>query len=450
MIRIKLIISVFVCSGFLQTQAQFKNIMLDEEVKGTYPPVEPSIAVNPKNPKNIVAGAVLDKVYYTFDGGQTWSKSKLKSKYGVYGDPVIVADSKGNFFYAHLTDPSGEGRSNDAWLDRIVVQKSINGGKNWDGGTSVGHNPPKDQDKPWMAVHPKNGTVYLTWTQFDKYGSKDPECQSNIMFSMLKWGKGRWTKPVRINQLSGDCLDSDATVEGAMPAIGADGRLYVSWSWNEKILFDRSLDGGSLWLMNDLDIADQPGGWDMKIPGIMRTNGFPVLQVDNSRGPFRGSVYLMWADQSNGIDDTDIWIMKSGNSGDNWNRPVRVNDDGPGKHQFFPWMAIDASTGIVYVLFYDRRDYDDLRTDVYLAYSTDGAQTFKNVKISESPFIPNEEKFFGDYTNLSAANGTIAAIWTRMDEGRTSIWTSIIKDVDLIPELKRYREEDGKKKKKKK
>ncbi|MEQ8424356.1 MAG: glycosyl hydrolase, partial [Cyclobacteriaceae bacterium] len=56
------------------------------------------------------------------------------------------------------------------------------------------------------------------------------------------------------------------------------------------------------------------------------------------------------------------------------------------------------------------------------------------VKVSESPFIPSEEKFFGDYTNISAHDGTIAAVWARMDEGKTSIWATVINQNELIKE----------------
>ena len=450
MMKRKLIIQGLVLMIGFPVFSQFKNIKLDTEVDGAFFPTAPSIAINPKNPKNIVAGAELDRVYYTLDGGQTWTTSKLESKYGVLGNPVLEADSKGNLYYAHLSNPSGQTKGDGAKLDRIVVQKSLNGAKKWDGGIGVGHNPPKVQEKPWVAIHPKNGTVYLTWTQFDKYGSNEPECQSNIMFSQLKWGKGRWTKPVRINQYPGNCLDDSKTAAGAIPAVGVDGKVYVAWSWNEKIYFDRSMDGGDFWLSNDLVIIDQPGSWDINIPGVKSSNGFPVVKVDNSKGPFRSNVYLLWSDQKNGPNDTDVWLMKSGNGGDNWSQPVRVNDDDAGKHQFFPAMSIDPSTGVVYILFYDRRAYDDNQTDVYLAYSTDGGITFKNVKISESPFVPDEDKFLGDHLGLSASNGTIAAVWTRMDEGKTSIWASVIKDSDVVEVLKRFQEEGKKKKKKEK
>ena len=93
--------------------------------------------------------------------------------------------------------------------------------------------------------------------------------------------------------------------------------------------------------------------------------------------------------------------------------------------------TVDQETGYIYIVYYDRRDYDDNQTDVYLAYSTNGGSSFKNVKISEKPFVPQADRFFGDYNNISAHEGIIAPIWTRMDEGKTSVWTAIIKHEDL-------------------
>jgi hypothetical protein len=140
----------------------------------------------------------------------------------------------------------------------------------------------------------------------------------------------------------------------------------------------------------------------------------------------------VWADQKNGESDTDVWFMSSSNGGEQWTEPKRVNGDRGGKHQFLPWIAVDNSTGNIYIVYYDRRAYDDLQTDVYLAYSTDGGLNFKEVKISETPFVPSETKFFGDYTNIAANKGQITPIWTRMDDGRTSVWMALIKEEELI------------------
>ena len=412
--------------------AQIRNIRLAEQVDGVYPPLEPSITINQKNPKNIVAGVVLNRAIYTLDGGVTWSESILQSPYGVFGDPAVISDAKGDVYFFHLADPSGKGRSNEAWLDRIVVQKSTDGGKTWSEGESIGHNPPKDQDKQWPAVHPRKSVIATTWTQFDKYGDKSATCQSNIMFSKSTKGGKKWTEAVAINQEPGDCIDDDNTTEGAVPAIDAEGRIFVAWSNKGNIYFDRSYDGGETWLQNDLLITKHHGGWAMDIPGISRCNGMPVLMADNSPGTFRGSLYLVWADQKNGTNDTDIWFMRSTNRGDNWTPPLRINQDGPGKHQFLPWMAVDQTTGYIYIVYYDRRAYDDNQTDVYVAFSMDGGNTFKEKKISESPFVPTESKFFGDYNNIAAHKGIIAPIWTRMDNQRTSVWTAVLKLDDLL------------------
>ncbi len=412
-------------------EAQFKNIQIAVHKPGMrYAPVEPSIVINKKNPDNIVAGVVLDRAIHTHDGGLSWQETVLQSPFGVYGDPALVSDAKGNMYFFHLADPSGQGRSNDAWLDRIVVQKSTDGGKSWDEGKSIGLNPPKDQDKPWPAVHPKKSQVAVTWTQFDKYGSTDPACHSNILFSQSS-GK-KWSKPVQINQNPGDCVDDDNTAEGAVPAIAMDGKMYVAWSNGGYIYFDRSFNGGETWLTNDLVVAEHKGGWSMNIPGLDRCNGMPVLMVDNSPSRMQGTLFLVWADQRHGADDTDIWFSRSTNYGDLWTQPVRINKDGPGRHQFLPWMAVDQTTGYLYIVYYDRRAYEDNQTDVYLAYSTDGGSTFSEVKISESPFVPTPDKFFGDYNNISAHKGVIAPIWTRMDNRESSVWTAVIKQDQLV------------------
>ena len=141
---------------------------------------------------------------------------------------------------------------------------------------------------------------------------------------------------------------------------------------------------------------------------------------------------MVWADQVNGENDTDIWFSRSFNFGDNWNTPIRVNNDSVVNHQFMPGMAVDAVSGIIYIVYYDRRNYTDNQTDVYLAYSTDNGLSFKNVKISEKPFTPQADVEFGNYLSIAAYKGTIIPMWTRMDNGKTSIWTTIIKHDELV------------------
>lgn len=407
----------------------FENVLIAKAEKGELMgPCEPSIAVSPKNPQNVAAGAILDRYYWSHDGGRTWEKGKIKSKSsGVYGDPVLLGDWKGNFFYAHLSDPDGRGWSSEKLLDRIAIQKSTDGGKTYDDGSWCGLRHPKDQDKPWLCADPETGNIACTWTEFDKYASRDLEKDhSRILFAQSTDGGKSWSEALAISQFEGDCLDSDNTAEGAVPAYGPNGEIYAAWSYGEKIWFDRSTDGGKTWLEKDILAAEQPGGWDIEIAGIGRSNVMPILVCDLSASPNRGALYLCWGDQRHGATDTDIFVAKSSDGGLSWSKPIQVNDDKKKRQQFFPWLAIDQVTGHLYAVFYDRRNYSDAQTDVYVAVSEDGAKSFRNLKVSTSSFDPSSPVFFGDYNHISAHDGVVRPIWTRSDKGALSVWTAIM------------------------
>lgn len=397
---------------------QYTNVKISTENS----PEEPSICLHPYNQNIVIAGANINNYYYSEDAGHTWEIKQLSSSYGVWGDPCIISDKKGDFYFFHLSNPETPG----TWIDRIVCQKTTDDGQTWNNGTFMGWDSPKAQDKEWATVDFTNNNIYCTWTQFDKYGSTNIEHKSNIMFSKSTDGSATWSEPIKINSISGNCIDDDNTAEGAVPAVGPNGEIYVAWALDEKLFFNKSTDEGQTWLNNELQIGSQPGGWAYSIPGIYRSNGLPVTCCDTSRLAHHGTIYVNWSDQRNGNNDTDIWLIKSSDAGKTWSNAIRINNDEAGKHQFFTWMTIDQSTGYLYFVFYDRRNHLNEATDVYLAVSKDGGETFTNEIISESPFMPNADVFFGDYTNISAVNGIIRPIWTRLVSTTLSVWTAII------------------------
>jgi hypothetical protein len=293
-------------------------------------------------------------------------------------------------------------------------------------------NGTKAQDKHWPVVDRNNNMMYVTWTQFDVYASASPTDSSIILFSKSSDAGLSWSDVKRINKLAGDCIDSDNTVEGAVPAVGPNGEVYVCWAGPLGLTFNRSLDQGEHWQDEETIIGNIPGGWDFDIPGIFRANGLPVTVCDLSNGPHRGTIYVNWSDQRMGTDDTDIWLIKSTDGGQSWTAPHRVNDDIGAHQQFFTYMAVDQATGYLYFVFYDRRDYTDDNTDVYMAVSQDGGETFINRRISETPFLPIKDVFFGDYTNVTVSNGIVRPIWTRLNNGELSIWTHLTTGDQLI------------------
>ncbi|MFT4599841.1 MAG: hypothetical protein ACI857_000008 [Arenicella sp.] len=406
---------------------QYKNVSLPLPRKADYDysQVEPSIYINPKNTNEVIAGTVMNDYYWSKDGGVTWKSRSIKSKFGVNGDPCMLIDTLERYYYFHLSSKDGE-----VLKYGMVSQysKKLKGKFKYQGHTLDND---KYHDKEWVAINRTNNHIYMTWTQFDAYDSDKAEDYSRIVFSKTFDGGLNWSNPKVISSSTGDCKDNDLTAEGAVPAVGPEGEIYCAWARNDSIFFNKSMDEGETWKKKEQYIIDQPQGWVIDIPGIYRCNGLPVTACDVSGKEHNGTIYVNWADQRNGTDDTDIWILKSTDKGENWSEPIMVNNDRTARHQFLTWMTIDQVTGYVYCVYYDRQNSKGRATEVTLAVSKDGGDSFENFVISETPFEPNPKFFFGDYTNISVHNGVIRPIWTRLHKGKISVHTALINQSDL-------------------
>jgi hypothetical protein len=408
--------------------AQYQNIKVNSS---GYNAEEVAIAINPINPSIIAAGANIDYFFISTNFGLNWTQSNITSVLlGVMGDPTLLYDGIGNLFYGHLSSPMGGN-----WIDRIVVQKSTDNGTTFDQGVGIGLNRFKQQDKAWLGVDMQNGRNYLytSWTEFDSYGSSASTDSSRILFSRSIDHGATWSTPVRISTKGGDCLDSDNTDEGAVPTVGPNGEVYDSWAGPLGLVFTKSTDFGVTFSSNQV-ITSIPGGWDFDIPGIYRCNGMPITACDTSHTSTRGNIYICWGDQRNGTDNSDVFIVKSTDGGTTWSSPKKVNNDNTTRHQFFPWITIDQSSGHVFFVFYDRRNTTGNLTDVYSAESVDGCETFSNFKISESSFNPSSLTFFGDYSNIAAFNGKVYPIWMRLDGSNLSVYSApFIDTTSVVP-----------------
>jgi hypothetical protein len=391
-------------------------------------PAETTISINPQNPRNVVASFynknlkypfITDFTYTSFDGGKTW-KEVPNSNPGkrIQGDDAVAFGNDGIVYHSFLSFFGSWDNNKVKQYSGIYVSSSTDGGLTW-GQRSVVvdhiNTSAPMEDKPYVAVDnssssPYKNNVYIAWTHFQKYGSKNPADSSQIYFSRSIDSGKTFSTPIRISDTGGDCLDSSNTVEGAITTVSPDGKVYVVWAGPKGLVFTESKDGGRTFSPNKV-IGFVYHGWDLPVPGIFRANGMPVTKVDLSNGKYKGTIYVNWVDDRFG--DPDVFVKYSRDEGKSWSNPVRVNNDkvNNGKYQFFTWMAVDPVDGSVNVVFYDRAGYDSTETGVTLARSVDGGKTFVNYKINQPAFNCNPEVFFGDYTGIDAYNGEVIPIY---------------------------------------
>lgn len=373
---------------------------------------EPSVAINPKNPKQIAVAYQIDAtVAVSNNGGRTWrmASGTAPKDYKVSGDVSVTYDAKGRLFLCYIAfDKLGTSQywGHNATRNGIFVRRSLDGGKTWDAAArAVFQQRTKPgipfEDKPYIVADtthgPYAGNLYVGWTQF---GLK----QSLLLFSRSTDGGVTWSKPIRISTVAGLPRDDNGAVEGFTGAVSPDGTLNVAWSNGDQIVFAQSHDGGRSFTPSHGIIQTAPSMFDVE--GVSRANGFPVLGSDA-----RGRLFLTWSDYRNG--DVDVFCAYSTDGGATWGGAVRVNSEPlhSGTDQFFPWMAVDPKSGAVYIDFYDRRrDPLNEKTAMTLARSTDGGQSFTNYAWTENQFKADGD-FIGDYTGLAAYGGHVIGAW---------------------------------------
>jgi hypothetical protein len=388
--------------------AQFTNVMIDSASS----PQEPTITINPLNTNQISVGSNWDYAFYSSDGGATWASSANLSTWTV--DPCMKADSLGNIFYFYVING----------LYGVFCQQSTDEGvsflpetKAWTGENLV-------HDKDWAYIDPHTNSLYVTWTQYDAYNNFGPTDSSRIYFSKSTDNGASFTVGLRIDRIAGDCQFRDIT--DPHPSVGPNGEIYVTFMDSVGIRYNKSLDYGNTWLPAQ-PVIDSNGIYrydSIQYVNTIRT--MPYSDCDRSNSPYRGNIYVCWADQRNGKNNSDIFFSKSTNGGAVWSPTLKVNSDSSNRQQYRPAMTIDQTNGYIYMVFFDRRNYiNNDSSDVYMAKSTNGGATWNDFKISTSGFINKSDIFEGDYIDISAVAGIIRPVWTRVDGSNSSIWTCL-------------------------
>jgi hypothetical protein len=403
--------------------------------------VEPSIAVNPRNPRNAVAmfqsGRVdagcsqVNGYATTFDGGRTWKTAAFPNLTLANGgtvplasDPVVAFGPNDLVVANHLMC---DGTFND-----LANSVSTDGGKTWSKPIPVPteRTLPLD-DKNWITIdngtgpghHP--GRVYMVWDNVAPVVAMYSDDQAKT-----------WQGPFVVWEGQGI---------GSYPLVMPNGDLAVVFNATfplPPLLTDGTIDPNDITNTDKYIIATAPGAGGLPTGAPLLF--LPPTTAASYRGvdvryhragegvqatavdPKSGRIYVAWEDNRFRSDEVnDVVVTHSDDGGTTWTPVQRVN---PGKtddyvEHFTPAIEV-GKDGILRVMYRQQKQSADAldipdRTpfvDTYYQQSKDGARFTKPLKINTRirtdirfASFSRESAFLGDYNQI-AVTGSWAYI----------------------------------------
>jgi hypothetical protein len=351
------------------------------------------------------------------DGGQNWEGTVQGAGGYNFGDPATAISRSGRRYIGFIFSGGGQGISysddqGQSWHKRAVAS------------APSGFGSLLDKNHLWVdnsLTSPHEGNLYDGWTVIGSGAGS-----GQLQVSRSTDGGLAWQMPVQISTAvaAGSHNQGINLSTGPLGEVYAVWAVYDSWPGNENALgFARSLNGGQSWEPAKRIHNDIKGIRIQGVNKLMRVNSFPVMAVDNSNGPDRGSLYVVWANFGvpgiNAGPGVDVYFMKSTDRGQTWSVPARVNQDpvGNGREHFFPWISCDPDNGNLAVVFYDDRNVGDEQCETWVAVSKNGGASWQDFRVSDVTFTPQpltntSDNYFGDYLGIAAKNGMVYPCWT--------------------------------------
>ncbi|MCX6155313.1 MAG: exo-alpha-sialidase [Candidatus Kapabacteria bacterium] len=404
---------------------------------------EPNIAVNPTNPKNIIAGWMrgrLDgKIWIaaksSFDEGITWSNIQFMphdTALNGSADVSIAFNRNGVAFLSYInfrTSPDTAGAD--------FVVSSTDGGINWSAPVKVfdmKEKPDLPIDRPWIAVDnsggKNDGTIYLTSMSAYWFSGQ----HHNYLKTSTDNGKS-WSTIKQIDNT--EYSVGLMTKSSAVISIGMDGSAFIAYHSYDpavsklvRILFARTSDLGSTF---------QRGVITNAFYSKISNSGDFTKSYCIAADPYRiGNVSLAWIDERNG--DADVFLKKSTDYSITWTLPLRVNDDSlkNGIEQDEVWMnySLNGNLGIAWR---DRRlngKGDTVNFSIFSTISSDGGDNFapnKLLSTLSSPYV-NISKG-NSFIGVAISNTMLHVNWADLRTGDIEIYYSNRKVVTNVEEM---------------
>jgi hypothetical protein len=429
---------------------------------------ESSIAVNPLNPYNMVAGSKRFTnpsqyqfslaVYSTFDGGQSWTEAApliLLPNWAGTSDPALAWDNQGHAYLVAL--PFGPGANTP--LIGIAVYKSTDGGRTW-GPPNLIHQSSGD-DKQWAIGDgnpnsPHYGNVYAAWDDGAGIGA------SKLAFARTTDHGANWNgiKVGGADQPAGTPIPGVSDSGSPEFAIASDGTIYIVWTAEDTIKFVKSTNGGDSFStpevvasgITSLDGLPTTNGWHHFPGATFRVESFGTICTASG-----DNLLVAWPDLREGV--SRIYYRRSTNGGNTWQGPTSGQrlltgaiTSPANQHDFMPQL-ISTPSGEIGCAFYELGPKSSVNytsggssstlpplIDVIVAFSVDNGQSFsKRVTITDYPWDPAVDApyshgdpqvtFIGDYFGLDASRLGFFPLWTDTRTGIQEIFTARVNEI---------------------
>jgi PKD repeat protein len=396
---------------------------------------ECSVANNPQNPQQFYAvwnstGSAGGKGYYTNDGyiwtagNPTWS--------GMWGDVVVSYDSLGNLAYQNMY---GSGT-----VQGVKVAMSSDNGQTW-GSPIVAMS---GSDKNWIFSDQTSGP-YSNYI----YGIMTNNSSGQNFSRSTNTGTS-WSTPATFNN------PTLAALPGSTVCVGPEGDIQggavyavanIGSSFNSTYQFYKSTDGGQTFTLKSTQqyantVGSQVNGRNAVLN--MRTRPYPFVAADNSYGPNRGRLYLVYASNnpSGNGNKPDIFCRYSNDGGATFSSAKVVNDDpnSQGNHNWFPAIWCEKNTGRLYISWMDTRDCPTSDSCmIYATYTDDGITFAPNQRISNKKMKINcnscggggSPMYLGDYNGVAANPTTSMLAWTDFRDNNFGSYVAYFPDFGL-------------------
>jgi hypothetical protein len=388
---------MIVLLGAAELQAQIKittsaTISTDAP---TEPHAEPYLAVNPRNPRNLVVAAIRaapgvygNVIYTTHDGGRTWKRAALSRSQrlatdgdpalpGTGGaDPSVYFDANGRAYF--VTETSGP------FPNKVYLLPSTDGGRSW--GQPVratlgdrafmgidGHRP--------LTEHLYVGTV-LVGSTFDTL-----RFHRALAIAASHDGGASFNEAEVVLG-----TDDEAVLTFGGLHVGPRREVYAVY---QTLLRPLKADTGNVVRYRIAVSRDYGNTFAISAPspafrGTFREPhngelgmGFTTA-IDLSGGPHHGRIYIASLDGRGAR--YDLKLTWTDDAGQTWSAPVMINDNRGAARHGNPAMAVNRH-GVIGLMWYDRRRLRQTTCyDVYLSGSVDGGRSFlPNVRANEHP-----------------------------------------------------------------